>query len=364
MLDFPNDLPLTGVYRLPLMLIDIGIVLVSLDVAAIYMKKSLMSKNSLKSTRIHAAWISLFLGYAGMEFWYWLADFYTNSVIERYHLNQFGYFCAATGAFFYIYYVEQLAFVSKRRIFTMMFSVLYAILIILIFIAFFIDIGTIVQYFVASFWIPNIGLLSRYLFMISKYSKGTIHATPVMVGLIVLILGILGSTDVMFRALGWPIRFLGDSFQILGTIMIALFSSSLPTWKELEWKNELDSLYVIYKGGTLAYEYDFGEGMFGFNAQQSAVVVSVLEASRMLLNSALKTGELKILDFKEKKIYFEPGEFITILIVAKTELDTINFLIKKIRKEFEKSFRDILPNWDGESDVFYPATSIIGKILS
>ena len=186
----------------------------------------------------------------------------------------------------------------------------------------------------------------------------------VLVGFVLLILGIFGGTDIAQRTIGWGIRFLADFFQIIGTGMIAWFSSNLPTWKELEWRNELDSLYIIFKGGILAYEYDFGEEGIDLNSQRSSIVVSVLEASRLLLDSALKTGELKILDFKEKKIYFEPGTLITVIIVAKAELDTISFLIKKIRKEFEKTFREILPNWNGERDVFIPATATIGQILS
>jgi len=366
LLEYPDTPPLVGSFRLPLILVEISIVLLAFDVAGIYFKKYTALKNTLKATRIHAAWVCLFLGYGAMEFCYWLADFYTMSTTGRYLYLQLGYFCAASGTFFFIYHVEHLVFVSRYRIFTKIYAGLYIVLIILIVVAFFIDVGSLVQVFTATFWIPNIGLVARYLFQIIKLSRGSIRTRSlfVIIGSTMLILGMLGNADIVYRAFGWGMRFLADLFQGIGIIVMTWSSMNLPTWKELEWKNDLDSLYVMYKGGTLAYEYDFGKSGRGIDKQQSSITVAQLEAARLSLDSELKSGELKILDFKEKKIYFETGEFITVIIVATTESRKIDLLIKKIRKEFEKLFRDQLPDWDGDHDVFFAATSLIGRILS
>jgi hypothetical protein len=99
-LAFPDNPPLVGPYRLPLMLIEISIVLVAIDIAVIYIKKYKTLKNSLKSTRIHAAWVCLFLGYAEMEFWYWLADFYTTSTEKGIMLYSLDIFARQPGHFF------------------------------------------------------------------------------------------------------------------------------------------------------------------------------------------------------------------------------------------------------------------------
>nr|MDO8108787.1 hypothetical protein [Candidatus Sigynarchaeota archaeon] len=363
---FPDDIPITGPLRLPLMFIDLCIVLVTLNVALINIKKSIMLKDTMKGTRIHSAWYSLFLGYAGMAFWYWLADYYVVSIDERLHLLQFGYFCAATGGFFFIYYVEQLAFVARYRIITVMFGVLFAMLIVLMGIGFVIDLGSLVQYFAISFWVPNLLLVVKYIYRINRSSVGVLKrwSVFVMIGFTMLILGILGATDILTRLLGIGIRIASDMLQILGAAMVAWCSSKLPSWKELEWKNAIESLYVIYKGGILAYEYDFGKEAADTGAGQASITVSVLEASRIIVNQSLDTGELKVIDFKNKKIYFEPGEYITVIMVVNEQLDTLDYLIGRIRREFEHAFASVLPTWGGDNEVFVNATGIISRILS
>ncbi|MEX2719117.1 MAG: hypothetical protein Q6353_021605 [Candidatus Sigynarchaeum springense] len=345
---------------------NIGIIIVALDVALIYIKKYVMLRDSVKGTRVHAAWASLFLGYAMMILFYLLGAMYTSTMHQRYHLLQLGYLSAATGAFFYIYYIEQLPYIAKRRVFTFLFGILYVALIIIIIIAFFADLGTFVQWFAASFWIPNFGFITTYIYKINRMSIGKLRQLSVLVaiGFSTLILGVLGSTDAIQRPFGLGVRFVADILQLAGIVMVGWFSSKLPSWKELEWETALESLYIIYKGGLLAYEYDFNEASQGAGQARTAIAVSALEAVRMLLNQVTKSGELKVVDFKDKKLFFESGKYITVIVVAKQQLDTLGYIISKIRKEIEKAFSDMLPTWSGDSADFAPATTIINRILS
>jgi hypothetical protein len=291
---------------------------------------------------------------------------YTTTMDQRYHLLQFGYLSAATGAFFYIYFIEQLAYITKRRTFTVLFGVLYVALIVMIVIALIADLGTFVQYFAASFWLPNFGFMFVYIYKINRFSIGEFRRFTVLIviGFAILIVGVLGSTDVIQRALGLGVRLLADLFQLGGIVLVGWYSSRLPSWKELGWETALDSLYIIYKGGVLAYEYDFNEASQGIGHPRASAAVSALEAVRLLLDQAVSSGQLKIIDFKEKKLFFEVGNYITVIIVANEQLDTLDFLITKIRKEIEKAFSDMLPTWNGDSAEFRPATTIINRILS
>lgn len=348
------------------MLLNIGIVIAALNVALIYIKKYVTLRDSMKGTRVHAAWASLFLGYAVMILLYLVGALYTTTMDQRYLLLRLGYLSAATGAFFFIYYIEQLAYIARRRVFTTLFGILYIALIAMTVIAFFVDLDTFVQFFATSFWIPNLGFIFVYIYKINRLSIGKLRRLSVLValGFSILILGILGSTDVIQRSLGLGVRLIADVLQLVGIIMVGWFSSKLPSWKELEWETALDSLYIIYKGGVLAYEYDFIEASRGIGQARTSVAVSALEAVRLLLNQAAKSGELKVIDFKDKKLFFESGTYITVVVVASQELDILDFIVGKIRKEIEKAFADMLPTWNGDSNEFMPATTIISRILS
>jgi len=348
------------------MLLNIGIIIAALNVALIYIKKYVTLRDSVKGTRVHAAWASLFLGYAMMILFYLLGAMYTTTMYQRYHCLHLGYLSAATGAFFFIYYIEQLPYIARRRVFTALFGVLYVALVIMIIIGFIVDLGTFLQWFAASFWVPNFGFIIGYIYKINKLSIGKLRRLSVLVaiGFAILILGILGSTDAVQRPLGLGVRLLADTFQLGGVVTVGWFSSRLPSWKEIEWEIALDSLYIIYKGGVLAYEYDFHAASHGTSQTRTAAAVSTLEAIRLLFDQAVKSGELKIIDFKDKKLYIEAGDYITVVIVANQQLDSLDFIIEKIRKEIEKEFANILPTWNRDSAEFAPATTIISRILS
>ncbi|NMC07067.1 MAG: hypothetical protein GYA24_17760 [Candidatus Lokiarchaeota archaeon] len=364
--NYPDTVPLTGPFRIPLMLLNICLVIASLNVALIHVKKHVTLRDSIKGTRVHAAWASLFLGYALMISCYFIGMLYTSTLDQRYKFLQVGYVCGATGGFFYIYYIEQLAYITRRRTFTLIFGTLYVVLVCMFFTALIVDLGNIVQLFMTSFWIPNLGFMIVYLYKINKLSIGKLRrmVSLVVTGFCLLILGVLGSTDAVQRPLGLGVRLLADACQVGGVIMVGWYSSKLPSWKELEWETALDSLYIVYKGGVLAYEYEFNEASHNTGQPRAAAAVSALEAVRLLLDQVVDSGQLKIIDFKKKKLFFDIGDYITVIMVANEQLDTLDFLIRKIRKEIEKAFAGMLPTWDGTSASFAPATRIINRILS
>jgi hypothetical protein len=363
---YPDTVPLDGPFRLPLLILNLGLILAALNVALLYIKKYITLKDSVKGTRVHAAWFSLFLGYAVMVLMYWFGALYTSRLADRFHVLQFGYLSAATGALFFIFFIEQLTYITARRVFTLVFGALYVVLVILTLVSFVIDLGNFIQYFATCFWIPNLGFIGVYMHKINQLSRGALRGIAffMLLGFVLLILGILGSTDIIQRSLGLGIRLLADIFQIGGVLIIGIFSTRVPSWKELEWVRALHSLFVIYKGGILIYEHEFGDEGLRIDQGKVTTAVSVLEATRMFLNAAIDSGELKIIDFQEKKLYFETGEHVTVVMVVNEQLETIRFMIHKIRSEFEKMFASILHEWSGDASEFTPASAMINQVLS
>ncbi len=363
---YPDSVPLEGPFRLPIMLLNLGIFLATLHVALIYVKKYITLKDSVKGTRVHAAWASLFLGYGMMILFYWFGALYTSSLNERSHLLPFGYLSAASGTFFFIFNIEQLTYITVRRVFTMVFGILYIVLLVIIPISFIVDLGNFLQYFAGIFWIPAICFVTFYIYKINKLSRGKLQniAFFVLTGFLMLIFGSLGSTDWVQRLLGLGIRVLADIFQLGGVVIIGISSFRVPTWKELGWEKAFDSLFVIYKGGILLYEHQFGNARPQIYDGKMDTAVSVLEATRNLLNTVIGSGELKVLDFDKRKLYFETGEHVTVVAVTNQELETLGFIIHKIRVEFEHAYASLLPNWNGDYSVFSATSAMINRILS
>ena len=361
---YPDTLPLEGPFRIPLLLIDTTIVFACLLVALEFLKKYRNTRDTVKNTLMYRAWASLFIGFMVTAAIYVISDFAVPSIMLRIDILQYAYFSGATGGFLYVYYVERLTYITKRRIFTIIMTGLYLTLIALMVADHFISLGNIIQTFATSFWIPAIGLSMMYTYKINKLSLGKLkkYSFALIFGFVMLILGLMGATDVMTRIFGLGFRLAADSLQIAGIILITTFALKLPSWKELEWRKAARKAYFIYKGGMLLHEHSFGDNIDA--SKNSLLIASVLETAKTVLQQSLESGQLKIIDLEDKKIYFQQGKWIMVALVANEQLDSLEFLASKITREFERFFEEQLVNWNGDTDIFQLTATLIPTILN
>ncbi len=338
-----------------------------IQIAFKFLKNYRTLQDTLRGSRMHAAWFGLFLTYSITTFIYIMADLFTVTEGERATLLETGYTIVATGALYYIYNIERIAIIKTKRVFTVMFAILYVVLLVLFPLSVFgiIEHG-LVQYFALSFWVPMSMLFFTYAGKLNRLIKGRlkIFSGLMIVGLVLLIVGFLGATDVAIENLGMWVRLFGDSLQISGVIMMGIFFSLLPSWREIEWKETVESLYVIYKGGVPIFTYDFkADEVKGEDESQSSMrVAQTLEVVGSLLNEVLNKGSLKILDMGTKKVIVEQGEHVLFALVADAELDSLKILLRNFRIAFERFFHDI-ENWSGDPSEFDLASVLVGKIF-
>ncbi|MFX0099491.1 MAG: hypothetical protein ACFFCS_07910 [Candidatus Hodarchaeota archaeon] len=368
-LTYPDTLPLPPPFRISLLFLDITLAFVSLNLALIYINKYMTLKDSLKGTKLHLAWFSLFSGLGITFIIYVVGDFFSTSIEQRLEIFRYAYIVGGIGDFFFIYFIEKLSYISKNRIFTKILLVLLITLVFLNFLADFfadyLDIGIIIQAFTTSFWVPNLGLTIRYFLKVNRESLGKFKTQTIvmLVGFIMLILGMMGATDVMTRYVGLGFRTAADILTICAMLTLAFFSLKIPSWNELDWRDSIYSLYFIYKGGIITYSYDFKE-YAEKEGLTAGLTAGALESSKLILDGVLKEGELKVIDSQDKKIYYEPGLYITTVIIADAQLESLEILAQKISDEFESFFADNLPTWDGDNAIFLPARALIEEIFS
>ncbi|MFX0100975.1 MAG: hypothetical protein ACFFCS_15475 [Candidatus Hodarchaeota archaeon] len=361
--DYPKDVPITGPCRFPALLFYVVIILESFNICVIFFRHYLQHKENLRGTLMHVAWGALFTGFALMCLVYIFSDFYTENNEQRYFIMQFGYVCGSAGCFAMIFIIERVQIFYKRRIFTHILGIAFIILIILIIISFTVPLGNLVQFFANFFWLPIIGFMFGYFIKIGRMVKGKLRLNTIImfIGAFSLILGVIGATDMVLRTLGALFLPISQLLQIIGIFLISVFSLRLPSWQEIEYKNAIYSLMVIYKGGELLFEHDFIEHDKRIS---SIIVAGSIESSTTLLEGVFKTGTLKVLDLEQKKILLEKGENITIALVAEAQLESLEFLLHATRMEFESFFSAELEDWKGDKDIFKPARYIIEKIFA
>lgn len=373
MLEFPNTLPL-GIewpdiepIRIMLLLAEIACVIFGLHLAFKFFKNYRTLHDTVHGSRMHAAWGWLFFSYAITQTLYIISDFYALDQATRNTYIVFGYTSLATGALFYIYNIERVGVIKSRHLFTLVFSVLYVILIVMLVLFLSSNIITfdIVRDFAMSFYVPIILLLLIYMGKVYKLVRGKLRLYSIFmgIGIVFFILGFLGETDLAVKLLGglW-IRFLSDIFTITGIGMLGLFFSMLPSWREIEWRASLKSMFVIYAGGICIYQHDFVMQLDDINQSTMMMVGGALEMVKTLLDQ-VTSGKLKVLDFNDKKILLEQGKMVMVIMIADMESESLNFLLHEFLERFERFFQPILVDWPGDIADFSPAKALIKEVF-
>ncbi|MFX0100982.1 MAG: hypothetical protein ACFFCS_15510 [Candidatus Hodarchaeota archaeon] len=362
---YPETLPLEGGVRLPGLIIEAFIIYVALHVALLFFKKYKTTQDKARVNVMYLAWCSLFICFAITIFFFIIADYFTAVEDDRYFFLQFGYVSLATGGLFFLFHIEKIGFVNTKRLFTVIFGILFAILIVLLVISQFISMFDIIQTFSFVFLVPSVGLIIVYTYKVNKLIRGKlkVFSSLMIAGLFILILGYVGNTDFALENIGLYLRVIADFLQILGIVFVGIFFGLLPGWKELEWVSSLHSLFVIYKGGTHVFQYDFQEKE-GVKLDPM-MVAGTLETTRSILNEAIKTAskELKVLDVGDKKILIQQGGYVSIALIANQDLESLRYLLHSFIVEFEGFFVSVLPDWEGDVEMFAPTKVLVKKIF-
>jgi hypothetical protein len=373
MLEFPDTLPLgiewpdINPIRIVLLLAEIACVIFGLHLAYKFFKNYRTLHDTVHGSRMHAAWGWLFFGYAITQIIYIIADFYAMDQPTRDIYIILGYLSVSTGALFYIFNIEGVGVIKSRHAFTIIFGALYVTLIVMVVLYFSAVMVsfTLIQVFSTSFWVPMLLLFLIYTGKINKLVRGKMHvySTMMVIGILTFSLGFIGATDAAIRNLGGlAIRLLADILTIAGIGMLGLFFSMLPSWREIEWRAALKTLFVVYKGGIVIYQHDFEKQSDDMNSSTMMMVGGALEMVKSLLQQ-VTSGQLKVLDFQDKKMLLEQGETAMVVMIADTESESLSFLLHEYLIRFERFFQPILVDWPGDIADFTPAKALLHQVF-
>ncbi len=147
---------------------------------------------------------------------------------------------------------------------------------------------------------------------------------------------------------------------IIGAVSEKIYSSPLPSVKRGILM--VEDVYLLSKSGILISH----ETRRLKPEVDEDVLSSMLVAIQDFVRESFKDEgniELKTVEFGDKKIFIERGQYLILAAVMRGEVDKyVKYRISEVLKEIERKYQDILPTWKGNVEKFRGVREIIRKI--
>ena len=152
--------------------------------------------------------------------------------------------------------------------------------------------------------------------------------------------------------------------SIIGVCLIGYGFSGLTTFSDINWKEKLRELFIIYnKSGICLYAYSFDEENT-MEDKDTGLIGGGFQGIQAMLSEIVQTKEsLQMIDYKNLKVMLEQGEYATFVLILKSESMVLKYKIKLLSDEFHNFFKETLEKFDGETMIFNPSKAIIERIF-
>lgn len=355
--------PLTGLLREPLLILEwIMVFLISEVAFLLYMR--VKNKEKKLSNFIEKAYIVFLLSYSIMGIFYIFGDYYMETHFSRLIVFNIGYIVRMIMGLAFIYQIEKYQMIFRKYVFSKIFLALTIISVVL-----FITAIEFTQYAsIVLFWIPIFSIFLIYTIRLLKKpsEEQKIHNLKTKIyfsilGGILIGLGFGATSDPFLIAFGMSFRIVGQIFQIIGIIVLAIFFTSLPSLSEQEWKKKIDKLFLMRASGVCIYYKFFRDQTSKHNEQN---ISSAINTIKMILREISQDEGEMVIEKEGKVLITSQGRYITGVIIADQNLNSLNFLLKRFIEKVEFLYSNIIRDWDGAMEIFLPIENITREIFS
>ncbi len=109
------------------------------------------------------------------------------------------------------------------------------------------------------------------------------------------------------------------------------------------------TVLIIYNDGRMIVSKNIAGN---FEESKDQLFAGSLTAIQMLLEEALNTKGIPVIDAGDKKVLIEKGEYVELIVVTNIINDTLIEKTKQFMDYFEKENQHLLENWDGDMRPF------------
>ena len=275
-----------------------------------------------------------------------------------------GYILRMIMGLVFIYQIEKYQTVFRKYVFSKIFLVLTILTVVLFFTAI-----EFTQYAsVALYWIPIFSIFLIYSIKLLKKpsEKQEIHNLKTKIyfsilGGVLIGLGFGATSDPFLIAFGLSLRIIGQIFQITGIAILAVFFTSLPSLSEQDWKNKIDKLFLMRASGICIY-YKFFKDQN--NKRDEQKISGAINTIKMILKEISHDEGEMVIEKEGKVLITCQGKYITGVIIADQNSNSLNFLLKRLIEKVEFIYSNIVRDWDGAMEIFLPIENITREIFS
>ena len=354
--------PLTGTLREPLLIIEWVIVFLFAELAfLLYMR--IKNKETKLSNFIEKASILFLLAYSSMFVFYIFGDFYMETNFLRLVVFNIGYILRMILGLIFMYQIEKFQIFFRKYLFSKILSIFTVITVVLFFTA----IELTQNASLVLFWLPLVSTIFIYLIKLLKNTTKTqeIHNYKAKIyfsilGAIVIGFGFGATSDPIINMFGLNSRLIGDIVQIIGIIVLSIFFINLPSLSEQNWKDKIDKLFLMRASGICVYYKFFRDPT---NKREEQNISGAISTIKMILKEISHDEGEMVIEKEGKVLITYQGKYITGVIIADQNLNSLNFLLKRLIEKVEFLYSNIIRDWDGAMEIFLPIENITKEIF-
>jgi hypothetical protein len=158
--------------------------------------------------------------------------------------------------------------------------------------------------------------------------------------------------------------------QITSIVCLALVLFKIPIFLELDWKENLDEMYIVHKINSVPiFSTKFQEIPVSADQKEpegvdrDLVAGGMVGISAMLKEISKSSEDLNIIDHGDQFIILEHSQHIFIALIVKKQMRIYSEKMEELSNIIEKYYGHILENWDGGLDYFKPLDGIVENIF-
>lgn len=125
-------------------------------------------------------------------------------------------------------------------------------------------------------------------------------------------------------------------------------------------KDKIDKLFIMRDSGICIYYKFFKDPT---NTRGEQIISGAINTIKLILKEISHDDGEMVIEKEGKVLITNQGKYITGVIIADQNLDSLKFLLKRFIEKVEFLYSNIIRDWDGTMEIFLPIENITKEIF-
>ncbi len=350
-----TDYPIIGEYREVLYTLETIVFFLFLELSVYFFYKYFQKRGEGNKFGVELNWAIIFLTFSVGWILFMIEEFL---YVHRTLFLSLAYLSFCIGGIIFSYRVESSGELKTKFFFTISCCLIPIFVLILFFI-----IPSQLQLFAILMAAPAYVLLTLYFFIAIKKIWGYYHLLSIgfFIGIALWLGGFALTSQLALNIAGTLfIRVIGNLIMIIGTVMIGIFLTSLPSLDEIGWQDKIKYIIIVTHSGKCLYNENVKNQM----EINEVLLGGYLTGIQLFIKTAFKdSSSLKTISKEKEAFIIEEGKNVLAIMIVEQELNLLRYHLKKLVKKFEAFFGENVKTWKGDTEIFKPTKYLLREII-